>query len=117
MSINNNENISEVDQSRKNIISDAFFEQALSQFDYTINLLDRDSDDFHVIYGYLNLYSKKKGGPYPSLILAELFQLKKKLKTGKFTSFLFKSCMREMGICRLEKDPVDLFQANRAKLC
>ena len=78
LSINNNENISEVDQSRKNIISDAFFEQALSQFDYTINLLDRDSEDFQEIDGYLNLYSTNKGGPYPPLILDELFQLKKK---------------------------------------
>jgi len=78
LSMNNIENISEEELHRRNIISDAFFEKALSQFDYTINLLDRNSYDFQVIDGYLNLYSKKKGGPYPSLILAELFQLKKK---------------------------------------
>ena len=83
MSINNIENISEVDQSRRNIISDAFFEQALSQFDYNITLLDKNSDDFQEIDGYLNLYSTDKGGPYPPLILEELFQLEKKNKENK----------------------------------
>jgi hypothetical protein len=83
LSINNIENVSEVDQNRRNIISDAFFEQALSQFDYTINLLDRNSDDFQEIDGYLNLYSTEKGGPYPPLILEELFQLTKKNEENK----------------------------------
>ena len=83
LSINNIENVSEEEQHRRNIISDAFFEQALSQFDYTINLLDRDSDDFQEIEGYLNLYSTNKGGPYPPLILDELFQLTKKNEVTK----------------------------------
>ena len=83
LSVNNIENISEVDQNRRNIISDAFFEKALSQFDYTINLIDRNSDDFQEIDGYLNLYSTNKGGPYPPLILEELFQLTKKNEETK----------------------------------
>ena len=83
LSINNVENISEEEQHLRNIISDTFFEKALSQFDYAINLIDRNSDDFQVINGYLNLYSKKNGGPYPSLKLVELFQLKKKNEESK----------------------------------
>ena len=83
LSINNIKNISEEEQLRRTIISDAFFEKALSQFDYTINLIDRNSDDFQAIDGYLNLYSKKKGGPYPPLKLVELFQMKKKNEERK----------------------------------
>ena len=89
LSINNIENVSEEEQHRRNIISDAFFEQALTQLDYTINLIDRDSVDFKEIDGYLNLYSTIKDGPYPPLILDELFQLKKKTEESKTKNIFY----------------------------
>jgi len=118
LSINNIENISEEEKQRRNIISDAFFEKALSQFDYTINLIDRNSEDFNVINGYLNLYSKKKGGPYPPLVLSELFQLKKKREETKTKNTFywfgceithFYSILRHGFRCPNKEAPKDAF--------
>lgn len=76
LSINNMENASEEEQ-HHTIISDKFFEKAVSQFNYNITLVDKNNDDFIEIDNYLNLFSTKNGGPYPPLELIELFQLKK----------------------------------------
>ena len=74
LSFNNLENVTE---EPRTVLSNLFFEKALSEFDYSISVIKKDSKKYIEIEDYINGYSSLKGGPFPPLILLQLFKLSK----------------------------------------
>lgn len=75
LSVNNAENLPEEPHGT---ISNFFFEKALSEFDFTISYIKKDSEKYEEIENYVNSFSTLKGGPYPPLVLLQLFKISKK---------------------------------------
>ena len=90
LSVNNLEN--PIEEERHISISNQFFEKAISEFDYSINVVDKFSDEYEDIREFLDLYTTNKDGPFPPLNLLELFRLDKENDNFKEVNLFWYGC-------------------------
>ena len=73
ISVNNLENIPEGEH--QSSISNNFYEKALLEFNYKINVV-HEGDEYNKIKYLIDSYSTEYGGPFPPLKVLEIFSLK-----------------------------------------
>jgi hypothetical protein len=90
LSVNNIENTTEEEHHVN--ISNPFFEKALTEFDFSINLISHSDKKYKEINTFLEIFSIKDKGPFPPLVLIDLFELSREDDKNNEVNLLWYGC-------------------------
>ena len=89
-SVNNIEN--PIEEEHHVNISNSFFEKALTEFDFSIDLISHSDKKYKEINQFLEAFSTKGAGPFPPLELIDLFKLSREDDKSKEVNLLWYGC-------------------------